>query len=116
MLTLWRARPWLFTTFLLACATTLFFAGRFTYSAIYWANPAHQNQVIEGWMTAGYVAKSWGVPGPQLDLLTGLPGPKVKGHPQPLAEIARDRNVPVSEVIAQVEKAIAVLRLAEPLK
>ncbi|GLS87819.1 hypothetical protein GCM10010873_27930 [Cypionkella aquatica] len=116
MLTLWRARPYLFGCFVLACAVTLFFAGRFAYSVVYWANPAHQNQAVEPWMTAGYIAKSWSVPGPKLDLLAGLPGPAVKGHPQPMAEIARDRGVPVAEVIARVEKAIKVLQLLEPAK
>lgn len=116
MLQLWRTRPYLVTSFLLACAVTLFFGVRFVSQAIYWANPAHQNQTVEGWMTVGYIARSWDVPGPQIDLMVRLPGPKVKGHPQPLSEIARDRGVPVAEVIAQVETAISLLKLAKPLK
>lgn len=39
-----------------------------------------------------------------------LPLPGVKGRPQPLSEIAAERGVPVSEVIATVEAAVAELR------
>ena len=109
-LTLWRARPWLTSAFLLACAVTLFFAGRFTVYTIYWAT--HREVPVEPWMTVGYVARSWGLDPRELDLAAGLPLPEEKGRPQPLAEIARDRGVPVAEVIAEVEAAVATLRAA----
>lgn len=111
MLQLWRQRPGLVTAFVLACALTLFFAGRFAYSAYYWSDPAHRNQAVEPWMTVGYIARSWGLDGHEIDALAGLPLPQLKGHPQPLSEIAKDRGVPVQQVIAEVEKAIATLRL-----
>lgn len=114
MLKLWRSHPALLSTFLLATALTLFFASRFIYSAVYWANPAHQNESVKAWMTVGYIAKSWDLEGPRIDALANLPGPKEKGHPQPISEIAKDRGVPVEQIIADVEKAIAVLRLEEP--
>lgn len=112
MWTLLRQRPGLVTAFVLACAVTLGSFGWFTYSAIYWSN--HRNQAVQPWMTVGYIARSWNLKGPQLDALAGLPGPKEKGHPQPLSEIAKDRGVPVEQLVAEVEKAIAVLRMAEP--
>jgi hypothetical protein len=111
MVTLWRARPWLTSAFLLACAVTLFFAGRFTVYTVYWAT--HQEQPVQAWMTVGYVARSWGLDGREIDALAGLPLPEVKGRPQPLSEIAADRGVPVSEVIAEVEAAVATLRAEE---
>lgn len=114
MLALWRQRPLLVSAFLLACAVTLFFAVRFVSQAIYWSDPAHQNQRVEGWMTVGYIARSWQVDPHQLDDLAGLPQPQEKGHPQPLVEIARDRGVPVTEVIAEVEAALTTLREKEP--
>jgi hypothetical protein len=114
MLRLWRRRPFLTSGFVLATALTLFFAARLLWSVIYWANPAHQNEAIKPWMTVGYVARSWNLEGPAIDALANLPGPQVKGHPQPLREIARDRGVPVAQVIAEVEAAIAVLKQAEP--
>jgi hypothetical protein len=111
MLTLWRARPWLTSAFLLACALTLFFAVRFTVQTIYFA--AHQDEEIQPWMTVGYIARSWDLNGREIDALAGLPLPEVKGRPQPLSEIAADRGVPVSEVIAEVEVAIETLRAEE---
>lgn len=109
-LALWRTRPWLTTAFLLACAVTLFFAVRFILFTLYWAN--HQQMPLQPWMTVGYIARSWGLDPRALDTAAGLPLPEVKGHPQPLAEIARDRGVPVAQVIAEVEAAIATLRAA----
>ena len=114
MLALWRQRPLLVSAFLLACAVTLFFAGRFVTKAIYWANPAHHQQAVEGWMTVGYIGKSWQLDPRRLDELAKLPLPEVKGHPQPLVEIAQDRGVPVETVIAEVEAAIAILQAEKP--
>lgn len=108
LLTLWRARPWLTSAFLLACAVTLFFAGRFTAYTVYWAS--HREMPVEPWMTVGYIARSWGLEPRALDAEAGLPVPEVLGRPQPLAEIARDRGVPVAEIIAEVEAAIETLR------
>jgi hypothetical protein len=108
MLLLWKARPVLTSAFLLACAATLFFAGRFTVYTVYWAS--HREMPVQAWMTVGYVARSWGLDGREIDARAGLPLPEVKGRPQPLSEIAAERGVPVSEVIATVEAAVAELR------
>jgi hypothetical protein len=110
-LTLWRARPWLTSAFLMACALTLVFAGSFVYRTAYWA--LHAEEEIRPWMTVGYVARSWDLNGRDIDRVAGLPLPEVKGRPQPLSEIAADRGVPVAEVIAEVEAAIATLRAEE---
>lgn len=109
---LWRMRPYLTSAFVLACAVTLFFIGRVVYSGIYWAN--HQDDPIKTWMTVGYIARSWDLNGREINAIAGLPLPEVKGHPQPLREIARDRGVPVEEVIAEVMQAIAILRARAP--
>jgi len=108
ILSLWRARPWLTSAFLLACAATLFFAGRFTVYTVYWAN--HREMPVEPWMTVGYIARSWGLEPRALDAAAGLPPPEAKGRPQPLSEIANERGVPVAEVVANVETAIENLR------
>ena len=104
----WTLRPRLTAAFLTACALTLFFAGQFAYTTVYWAT--HRDVPVRPWMTVGYVANSWNVDGPKIDAIAGLPRPGVKGHPQPLDEIARDRGVPVEDIIADVEAAIAALR------
>ncbi|MFN3575483.1 MAG: hypothetical protein ACK4TJ_00635 [Tabrizicola sp.] len=110
-LDLWRARPVLTSAFVLACAVTLFFAGRLTVFTVYWAT--HREMPVQGWMTVGYVARSWGLDPRALDAEAGLPMPAIKGRPQPLSEIARDRGVPVEQVIAEVEAALARLRAQE---
>ena len=111
IVTLWKVRPWLTSAFLLACAMTLFFSGRLVFHTVYWA--AHQEEVVQPWMTVGYVAQSWDLDAREIDAIAGLPLPEEKGRPQPLSEIAADRGVPVSEVIAEVEGAIQTLRAEE---
>lgn len=108
LFTIWQAPPWLTSAFLLACAVTLFFAGRLVFFTVYWAT--HQEMPVEPWMTVGYVARSWGLDPRELDAAAGLPVPEVKGRPQTLKEIAADRGVPVAEVIAEVEAAVARMR------
>ncbi|MFN7224207.1 MAG: hypothetical protein ACK4MS_09330 [Paracoccaceae bacterium] len=114
-MTLLRRHPFLMLAFALALAVTLFFAGRFAVQVVYWSNPAHQNQQVQGWMTVGYIGKSWRLPPREIDAVAGLPVPE-RGKPFTLDQIARDRGIPVAEVISQVEQAIAVLlarRLAD---
>lgn len=110
----WRERPRLTAAFVLACVATLFFAGRFAYHTVYWAS--HQDEPVRPWMTVGYVARSWDLDGRAIDALAGLPLPEVKGRPQTLQEIARDRGVPVAQVIAEVEAAVATLRAQDELR
>jgi len=38
----------------------------------------------------------------------------VQGHPLTLTEIAKERGVPVAQVIAEVDAAMAALKLAGP--
>ncbi len=112
--TLWRARPALTSAFLLACAVTLFFAGRFVFQTAYWAT--HQDEPIRPWMTVGYVAKSWDLDPRKLDAVAAMPLPEAKGRPQPLSEIAADRGVPVEDVIDDVEAAIESLRAQDAVR
>lgn len=104
----WRQRPWLTSGFLLACALTLFFTVNLIASAVYWST--HRDVDLKPWMTVGYIARSWNVPGPEIDKRAGFPGPKEADHPLTLREIADRRGVAVTEVIAEVAKAITQLR------
>ena len=112
LVTLWKLRPWLTSAFLIACALALFFAGRALLHGTEWARDGHEP--VRPWMTVGYIARSWDVDPRALDALADLPLPEVKGHPQPLSEIAADRGVPVETIIAKVEHAIKELRKADP--
>lgn len=114
VLALWRLRPWLTSAFLLAIAVTLFFALRFTVQTVYWS--AHQDESVQPWMTVGYIARSWNLDGRKIDAIAGLPLPEAKGRPQPLSEIARDRGVPVAQIIDDVEAAIEALRAQDAVR
>ena len=81
---LFQRHPRLVTALALASALTLFFAVRFLTDFIYWSN--HRQEPIAGWMTIGYVGKSWGLDPRVIDKEAGLPLPV--GHPLTLNEIA----------------------------
>jgi CHAD domain-containing protein len=112
---LWREHPGLTSAFLGASAVTLFFAVRLTASLIYWSNPAHQNVEVKPWMTVGYIGRSWGVNPRELDVMAGLPVPDDRG-PRTLAETAKERGVPVEELIKKVDEAITVLKQRKEAK
>lgn len=102
-----RRHPVLSLAFALALGLTLFFAGRFVAQAVYWSDPAHRNQPVAGWMTVGYVGRSWGLSPRAIDAEAGLPPPQ--GKPLTLNQIAAARGVPVAQVVAEVEAALARL-------
>ncbi len=101
-----RRHPVLVSAFVLFTLLALFFAGRLATRAVYWST--HQNQPVAEWMTVGYIAHSWHLDTRELEAASGLPPPA--GHPLTLGEIAQQRGVPVSQIIAAVEAAIAKLQ------
>lgn len=101
--------------FVLALALTLFFGGRAAWHAVYWSDPARIDQPLAGWMTPGYVARSWDVPPEVIAPALDLPPPSARGdRPPPLAELARQRGVPVEDLIARLQSAIAAHRTGQP--
>ena len=105
---LWREHRIALMAFLVAIAVTLFFAARFVAFTLYWSDPAHRNQAPEGWMTPGYVARSWQVP--REDLFLELDLPTKPDRPRPLADIAAERGVPLPVLLDEVARAVAALR------
>jgi hypothetical protein len=110
---LFRNHPIAVSGFIVAAAVTLFFLFRIVASALYWSDPAHQNETVKAWMTVGYIAKSWGLNPREIDVLAGLPTPEEHG-PWTIREIAAARGVEVQVVIDQVNASIAALRAKEP--
>lgn len=91
--------------FLLALGLTLLFGVRLAMSLAFWADPAHTDQALEGWMPLGYVGQSWGVPREVLVEAVRLPeGLRPR---RTLAEIAQSRGVPLAVLLDEVETAIA---------
>ncbi len=104
---LFKTHPYLVSSLALASALAFFFAVRFLTGIVYWS--AHQEERVQAWMTVGYIGRSWDLNPRLIDDTAGLPKP-VAGHPFTLSEIARQRGVPVEEVIAQVEATLAELK------
>jgi len=109
MIRLAKRHPFLVLAFVLAVAASLALAGRITYRAIYWSQ--HRHEAVQPWMTVGYVGRSWGLDPREIDARAGLPVPEL-GKPFTLEQIARDRGVPVADVVALVEQTVASM-LAE---
>lgn len=101
-----RSHPRLMIAFALAVLFSLFFAGRLVFHAVYWAN--HRQEAVEPWMTVGYIGRSWDLDPREIDTRAGLPLPQ--GRPLTLEEIARERGVPVEEIVALVEATVAAMR------
>lgn len=57
-----RDHPIVSILLLLCVAGTAWFGIRFAREAIYFSEPAHQNQDLEAWMSPRYVGKSWDLP------------------------------------------------------
>lgn len=106
MRALFHRHPVLTSALVLAVALALFFGGRFAVGAVYWAQ--HRQEPISGWMTVGYIAHSWQLDPREIDAVAGFPLPQ--GRPLTLEEIARQRSVPVADIIAQAEAAVAKLQ------
>ncbi|MBF9035621.1 hypothetical protein HKCCE2091_15340 [Rhodobacterales bacterium HKCCE2091] len=111
---LWRTNRVALAAFAATLLLVVFFAVRFTLFAVYWSDPDHREQPIEGWMTPGYVARSWHV---DTDVIrAALPPPPDETLPGRLtfARIAAENGIPLPDLIAGVEAAIADARAAAP--
>ena len=78
---LWREHRLVFLAFVAALALTALFTIRAAVFAVYWTDPAHRDQAIEGWMTPRYVAHSWDLPRDVVGEALGLDpggGPRVR--------------------------------------
>jgi hypothetical protein len=109
---LWRDHRLLLVAFALALAVTLFFAVRTAAFWVYWADPSHHDLAIEGWMTPGYVARSYRVGRAVVGDALGL---KLSGDGRvTLAELAAARGVPLDHLEAAMLAAIAKVRELPP--
>lgn len=105
---LWRHHRAAVIALGLALGVAGFFAVRLTVFTLYWADPAHREQRIEGWMTPGYVARSWGIDRDVvLAALPPLSPDTLPGARPTLNDIAKATGIALPEVIAALETAIA---------
>lgn len=95
-----RRHPVVGGAFLLALAATVFFAVRTVIFTVYWSDPTHRFQPLEGWMTPRYVAHSWELPPEALAEVIGEPPPSRRR--MTLDDIAQERGVPLETLIAEI--------------
>ena len=107
---LWHEQRLVLIAFALAVGLTAFFGGRMVVRALYWSNPAHHRQMPEPWMTPGYLARSWHLPNGALDAVLG---PRDGGR-RSLEEIARDRGIPVAQLLDDVAAVLPTLTPLAP--
>lgn len=105
-----RSHPILSSVFGLAMLGLVAFSVGFLREAMYFNDPAHRNQSLEGWMTPGYVGKSWDLPPPMVrDTLQLDATMKPNGRPMMLSEIAALHGVTLADLQSRVEAARASL-------
>jgi hypothetical protein len=104
-------------TALLAFVTVVCLAGFFGVRAgvqfIYWADPAHQDQDIAGWMTPRYVGQSYQVPPDVIeDALQITRG--VTPRRASLDTIAAETDMSMDQMQDSIDRAVAAWRAANP--
>lgn len=108
---LWRDHRVPLVAFVLAVLLMLFFAGRLVVFTVYWADPAHHELRPEGWMTPGYLARSWDLPRDAVaEALDITPTP---GKPPTLADIAAERGQTLDAFLAEVRAILAEMQAQE---
>ncbi len=109
---MWSAAPIATVLLIVSLLVAAAFGVRLTAQWVYWHDPARQEQVVEGWMTPGYVANSWHVP---RDLLIEELGIERRpGRPLNLRDLAQSRGVPLDVLIDEVNAAVAAIRASAP--
>lgn len=109
---LWRHHRIALLSFSAVLVLTVFFGVRAVLFGVYWSDPAHRDQSIQGWMTPRYIAQSWSVPPEIVGAALGLPpdpGKRIR-----LEDLAAEQGVPLPVLAAQVEAAIAAFRATDP--
>lgn len=107
-----RQKPYLSLAFLLAALLTVFFIIRTLVFAAYWADPAHQNQIIEPWMTIRYVSNSWGLP--RREMIQALGFEPEKGRPLTFGQIAAQNDLSLADMTARIRAASQAFHATHP--
>ena len=101
---LWRKHRFLFVAFIMALAVTAFFAARLVAFSLYWSDPAHQDQPLEGWMTPRYVALSYDLPPGRVREVLELKA--VDGERRTLEEITETSELTLEEIQRRIDEAV----------
>ena len=103
---LWAHHKCALTGFVLACAAVLYFGFTTLASAIYWMDPAHQDQALADWMTPRYVGQSYHLPRDVIEdvfmLERGIDPPRIR-----LGQIAENNDMTMADLQARLDAAHA---------
>ncbi len=103
---LFRRHPWPTVVLAVGLVALVWFGGRFVSEVLYFADPAHREQQLAGWMSPRYVAKSWELPPAVVANIMQL----APGHRHTtLDQVAASQNVTIEELQKRVEAAKAAL-------
>ena len=107
---LWQNHKLLLLAFVLAAGITIMFAVRLVVVTVYFSNPAHQNQPLEGWMTPRYVALSYDLGADELEQVLGIdPTTVSRVH---LRNLLKDQGITLQELQSRLD-AITARKAAE---
>lgn len=100
---IWRKHRFLSIAFITALVVTVFFAARLVTFSLYWVEPAHQEQPVEGWMTPRYVALSYDLPpGVVREALDLEP----EGERHTFEEIVESSSLTLEEIQRRTDEAV----------
>ncbi len=102
-------QPLAFGICVLALGTMLVFAVNFALTFVYFHDPEHRNQALEGWMRPRYVAMSYHLPpGVLANILEIAPPPERKARERlTMADVAAQQGVTLEELTARLTLAAA---------
>ena len=86
-----------------------FFAAKTLAAAVYWMDPAHQDQRLEPWMTPRYVSQSYRIPHDILGPIL-FHDPADPPRRRRLGDIALENDVSIQDLQARIDAAAAELR------
>ncbi|MFQ1700720.1 hypothetical protein ACJ5NV_08995 [Loktanella agnita] len=102
---LWRRQRLALIAFVAVTGIAGFFGFHTVRQAIYWSDPMHQDQPLDGWMTPRYVARSYDIPphvaGPALFLTPDAPPRRIS-----LDAIAAEQNVSINDLQVRIDAAV----------
>lgn len=106
---LWKAAPIASGILVIALVASLFFGAR---AFLHWYDRPpllDRQQPVAAWMTPRYVARAWGIPPEIIRDAIGRPDKGQKGM-ESLTRIAKERGVPVENLLADLQTAIITFR------
>ena len=104
---LWQTHRLALMAFGVALCALGYFGVKTVSSAIYWMDPAHQDQALAGWMTPRYVGQSYRLPR-EIVLEALLMDPNAPPRRISISEIADQNGVTMDELQARVDAAVAL--------